>query len=282
MKTPLILLLAAACFVAEAQVVTPAASPSATVSTVVGLTDIKVEYFRPQMRGRKIFGDGAEYLTPYGRLWRTGANGGTAITFSDDVTVEGIKVPKGKYLILTIPGASEWTVSLYSDVSLGGNLQAYDKSKEVANFKVKPATLPQPVETFTVNIGDISNDSKQAKVEIAWEKTSVKFTVGVEYDSKVMASIESTKDMNPFDLFQAAVYYLENGKDLKQAMTWITKAEESIKDAYWLQYQKARIQQGLGDKKGALATAKASLENAKAADDLSFQKMNQALIAALQ
>src|SRR5690606_16172435 len=282
MKTPLILLLAAACFVAEAQVVTPAASPSATVSTVVGLTDIKVEYFRPQMRGRKIFGYGAEYLTPYGRPWRTGANGGTAITFSDDVTVEGIKVPKGKYLILTIPGASEWTVSLYSDVSLGGNLQAYDKSKEVANFKVKPATLPQPVETFTVNIGDISNDSKQAKVEIAWEKTSVKFTVGVEYDSKVMASIESTKDMNPFDLFQAAVYYLENGKDLKQAMTWITKAEESIKDAYWLQYQKARIQQGLGDKKGALATAKASLENAKAADDLSFQKMNQALIAALQ
>lgn len=282
MKTPLILLLAAACFAAEAQVVTPAASPSATVSTVVGLTDIKVEYFRPQMRGRKIFGDGPEYLTPYGRLWRTGANGGTAITFSDDVTVEGIKVPKGKYLILTIPGASEWTVSLYSDVSLGGNLQAYDKSKEVANFKVKPVTLPQPIETFTVNIGDISDDSKQAKVEIAWEKTSVKFTVGVEYDSKVMASIESTKDMNPFDLFQAAVYYLENGKDLKQAMTWITKAEESIKDAYWLQYQKARIQQGLGDKKGALATAKASLENAKAADDLSFQKMNQALIAALQ
>src|SRR5690606_33468829 len=94
--------------------------------------------------------------------------------------------------------------------------------------------------------------------------------------------IESTKDMNPFDLFQAAVYYLENGKDLKQAMTWITKAEESIKDAYWLQYQKARIQQGLGDKKGALATAKASLENAKAADDLSFQKMKQALIAARQ
>src|SRR5690606_40900982 len=90
------------------------------------------------MRGRKIFGDGAEYLPPYGRLWRTGANGGTAITFSDDVTVEGIKVPKGKYLILTIPGASEWTVSLYSDVSLGGNLQAYDKSKEVANSKVKP------------------------------------------------------------------------------------------------------------------------------------------------
>lgn len=282
MKTPLILLLAASCLAAEAQVVTPAASPKGTVSTVVGLTDIKVEYFRPQRRGRKIFGDGQEYLTPYGRMWRTGANNGTIISFSDDVTVEGIKVPKGEYLILTIPGASEWTVSLYSDVSMGGNLQAYDKSKEAASFKVKPTKLAQPVETLTINIGDISDDSKQAKVEIAWEYTSVKFTVGVEYDSKVMTSIQSTKEMSPYDLFQAAVYYFENGKDLKQAMAWITKAEESIKDAYWLQYQKARIQQALGDKAGALASAKASLENAKAVDDLSYQKMNQALIASLQ
>lgn len=282
MKTPLILLFAAACIVAEAQVRIPSASPKGTVSTTVGLTDIQVEYFRPQMRGRKIFGDGQEYVTPYGRMWRTGANSGTVISFSDDVMVEGVKVPSGKYLILTIPGASEWTVSLYSDLSLGGDVHLYDKSKEAASFKVKPTTLPQPVQTFTVNIGDISDDSKQAKIEIAWEKTSVKFTVEVEYDSKVMASIQNTKEMNPFDLFQAAVYYLENGKDLKQALAWITKAEESIKDAYWLQYQKARIQQGLGDKSGALATAKASLENAKTAQDLAFQKMNQALIAALQ
>src|SRR5690606_31566941 len=248
MKTPLILLFAAACIVAEAQVRIPSASPKGTVSTTVGLTDIQVEYFRPQMRGRKIFGDGQEYVTPYGRMWRTGANSGTVISFSDDVMVEGVKVPSGKYLILTIPGASEWTVSLYSDLSLGGDVHLYDKSKEAASFKVKPTTLPQPVQTFTVNIGDISDDSKQAKIEIAWEKTSVKFTVEVEYDSKVMASIQNTKEMNPFDLFQAAVYYLENGKDLKQALAWITKAEESIKDAYWLQYQKARIQQGLGDK----------------------------------
>lgn len=282
MKTPLILLLAAACIAAEAQVVIPAASPAGSVSTVVGLTDISVEYSRPRMRGRKIFGAESTYLVPYGRMWRTGANNGTIISFSDDVTVEGIKVPKGKYALFTWPGASEWTVSLYSDVSIGGDLQAYDKSKEVANFKVKPMKLAQPVETLTINIGDISDDSKQAKVEIAWENTSVKFTVGVEYDSKVMASIQSTKEMNPFDLFQAAVYYLENGKDLKQAMAWINKAEESIKDAYWLQYQKARIQQGLGDKAAALATAKTSLENAKAADDLSYQKMNQALIASLE
>lgn len=283
MKTPLIiLLLAALCFEAEAQVLIPAASPKGTVSTVVGLTEIQVDYFRPQMRGRKIFGDGEEYVTPYGRMWRTGANSGTVISFADDVTVEGIKVPKGKYLLLTIPGASEWTVMLYSDLSLGGNVHLYDKSKEVASFKVKPTTLSQPVETMTVNIGDISDDSREAKIELAWEKTSVKFTVGVEYDSKVMASIQGTKDMNAFDLFQAAMYYLENGKDLKQALEWISRAEETIKDAYWLQYQKARIQQALGDKAGALATAKASLENAKAAHDLPYQKMNQELIAALQ
>jgi hypothetical protein len=282
MKTPLILLLATACFAAEAQIATPAASPPGTVTTEVGLTDIKIEYFRPQMRGRKIFGDGEEYLTPYGRMWRTGANNGTVISFSDDVTVEGIKVPKGRYLIVTMPGASEWTVMLYSDLEIGGDLHLYDKSKEAASFKVKPTKLSHPVETLTINIGDISEDAKQAKVEIAWEYTSVKFTVGVEYDSKVMASIEATKDKSPFDLFQSAVYYLQTGRDLKQAMTWITKAEETFKNAYWLQYQKALIQKGLGDKAGALASAKVSLESAKEAQDLSFQKMTEALIASLQ
>ncbi|HEY8513074.1 MAG TPA: DUF2911 domain-containing protein [Cyclobacteriaceae bacterium] len=282
MKTLSILLFATICLTAEAQVVIPAASPRGTVSTVVGLTEIQVEYFRPKMRGRKIFGDGPEYVTPYGKIWRTGANNGTVISFSDDVTVEGNKVAKGKYLLLTIPGASEWTVMLYSDLSLGGNVHLYDKSKETASFKVKPVTLAHPVETMTVNIGDISDDSKQAKIELAWEKTSIKFTVGVEYDSKVMASIQSTKEMNAGDAFQAAVYYLENGKDLKQALAWINKAEESFKDAYWLLYQKARIQQALGDKAGALATARASLESAKAAHDEPYQKMNQALIASLQ
>lgn len=282
MKRIAILLLAVTTVVAEAQVQTPAASPAGSVTTVVGLTDVRIDYSRPRMRGRKIFGATQSVLVPYGRLWRTGANEGTMITFSDDVKVEGIAVPKGKYQILSWPGESEWTIALYKDTSLGGNLQAYDKSKEAASFKVKPAKLTEKVETLTLNIGDISDDSKTAKVEIAWENTSVKFSIGVEYEDKVMQSIQASTQVNPGNYFQAAVYYLENGKDLKQAMEWITLAEERMPNAYWLQYQKARIQKALGDKAGALATANASLKNAKEADNLDYQKMNQELISSLK
>lgn len=282
MKRIAILLLLAASVVAEAQVQTPAASPAGSVSTVVGLTDVKIDYFRPRMRDRKIFGADASALVPYGRMWRTGANDGTIISFSDDVKVEGIAVPKGQYQILAWPGAAEWTIALYKDISLGGNLQAYDKAKEAASFKVKPAKLTEKVETLTLNIGDISDDSKTAKVEIAWENTSVKFSVEVDYETKVMESIRANTQVNPGNYFQAAVYYLDNGKDLKQALEWITLAEEGIPDAYWLQYQKARIQKALGDKAGALTTANASLKNAKEADDLSYQKMNQQLISSLK
>ena len=112
MKNTLTILLALMCFVATAQVQTPQSSPAGSVTTVVGLTDVKIDYSRPRAKGRKIFGEGADYLLPYGAIWRTGANSGTKITFGDDVKVEGIAVPKGEYLIFSWPAASEWTVSL--------------------------------------------------------------------------------------------------------------------------------------------------------------------------
>ena len=259
---------------ANAQVQTPQPSPAGSVSTVVGLTDVKIDYFRPSAKGRKIFGEGSA-LIPYGSIWRTGANSGTKISFSDDVMVEGVAVPKGDYLILTWPGATEWTVSLYKDISLGGNTQGYDKAKDAANFKVKSEKLDQPVETLTINIGDIAADSKSAKVQIAWENTSVKFTIAVDYDAKVMKSIEAATKVNPNNYFSAAVYYLENGKDPKQALEWINKSlEGNANPPYWMLYQKARIQKANGDKSGAMATSKASLEAAKKAGNRDYENMN--------
>src|SRR5215207_1576210 len=102
--------------IAQAQVQTPSQSPTASVSTNVGLTDIKIDYSRPKAKGRKIFGEGKDFLVPYGSIWRTAANNGSKITFSENVKVEGIDVPKGEYLIYTWPGATEWTVSLYKDL----------------------------------------------------------------------------------------------------------------------------------------------------------------------
>jgi len=281
-KSLLIVTLAILALVVEAQVQTPQASPAGSVSTTVGLTDVKIDYSRPRIKGRKIFTTDAAALVPYGKIWRTGANNGTRISFSDDVKVEGVAVPKGEYLILSWPGAAEWTISIYKDVNLGGNMDGYDASKDAAKFKVKAEKLTEKVETLTFNIGDISDDSKTARVQLAWENTSIKFMISVDYDAKVMKSIEASTKVNPNNYFQAAVYYLETGKDLKQAHSWITKAAEENPNAFWVLHQKAKIEKALGNKTAATASANASLKAAKDANNRDYQMMNEELLKTLK
>jgi hypothetical protein len=280
-KTLLIVAMCVLFLVADAQIQIPAASPAGSVSSVIGLTDVKIEYFRPRLKGRKIFG-AKDVMYPHGTIWRTGANSGTKISFSDDVKVENVDVPKGEYLIFTWPNAGEWTVSLYKDVSLGGNTNAYDESKEAAKFKVKTKQLAEKVETFTISIDDIAVDNKSGKVTLAWENTAVPFTITVDYDEKVMKSIAANTKVNSGNYFQAATYYLETGKDLSQALAWINLALESNPNAFWMLHQKAKIQKGLGDKKGAIQTATASLNSAKSANNRDYQTMNQELINSLK
>ena len=156
-KSILVIAFLCTCVLLEAQIQTPAASPPASVSTQVGLTDISINYFRPRAKGRKIFGTDATVLVPYGKIWRTGANNGTTIKFSDDVTIEGKPVKKGEYLILSWPGATEWTISLYKDVALGGNMGGYKEENDAVKFTVKPGKLTEKVDAFTINISDIAD-----------------------------------------------------------------------------------------------------------------------------
>ena len=267
---------------AQAQVRTPAASPAGSVSSVVGLTDVKIDYSRPKMKGRKIFGTDATVLVPYGKIWRTGANNGTTVTFSDDVKVEGTSVPKGTYLLLTWPGATEWTVALSKDVELGGGVDKYDASKDAAKFKVKPEKLTEKVEVLTFNVSDISEDSKSAKIQLTWENTSVKFTVTTDFDAKVMESIAEATKVDPYNYFAAATYYMDNNKDLKQALEWVNKAAEGMGSPFYVMYQKARIQKALGDKAGATASANASIADAKKNNNVDYQRMNEDLIKSLK
>lgn len=282
MKRVLILLLVAVSLASQAQVLIPAASPAATVSTVVGLTDVKVEYSRPKLKGRKIFGAGANFLHPYGEMWRTGANAGTLITFSDDVKVGGSDVPKGKYLILTIPNTPEWTVIFYKDFAIGGDLGAYDQKNDQLRVTAKAEILPQPVEAFTVNITDLAADNKSASLQLTWENTSIKVPITVDFDKKVMASIEANTKVSPGNLYNAANYYLDNGKDLKQALEWATTAAAARPDAYWIWHTKAKIQKALGDKKGAVESATASRAAAEKEKDGTYVKMNDDLIKSLK
>jgi len=283
MKRVFILVLVAASFMAQAQVQTPAASPSATVSTVVGLTDVKVEYSRPKAKGRKVFGDGDAFVVPYNHMWRSGANNGCRITFSDDVKVGTSDVAKGTYLLFITPTATDWTAILTKDLTLGGNdPQGYDQKNDAARVTMKPIKNAAMTEALTIQITDLTADSKSANIEITWENTTVKIPVSVDYEKKVMASIDANTKLNPNNLYTAANYYLENGKDLKKALEWITVAAAERPTAFWIMHTKAKIQKSLGDKAGALASATASKEQAAKDNNAEYVKMNDDLIKGLK
>jgi hypothetical protein len=265
-----------------AQVKVPPPSPSATVTTVVGLSDIKIEYSRPKAKGRKIFGNGNDYVVPFGALWRTAANDGSKVTFTDDVKFGNVDVPKGTYLLLSIPDAQNWTIILYKDVAMGGNTDTYDQTKDQARIVIKADKLTEKVETFTVEIADLSENGRTANLQLMWENTSVKVPISVDVDAKVMRSIELNTKIIPNNLVVAATYYLENGKDLNQALRWINTALESSPDAFWMLYHKARIQKALNDKNGALTTSKTAWEEAKKAGREDFQRMNEDLQKSLR
>jgi len=266
----------------QAQVIVPAPSPFASVTTVVGLTDVKVEYSRPKAKGRKIFGSTSEHVVPFGKIWRTAANNGTKVTFSDDVKLGNADLPKGVYLLLTIPNEKEWTIIIYKDVSMGGDLESYDQTKDQARLSVKSDRLTERVETFTIEISDLSETGKTANLQLMWENTSVKIPITADFDAKVMRSIDTNTKIVPNNLVLAATYYLENGKDLKQALSWINTALESNPEAFWMLYHKARIQKAFNDRAGALATSKASWESARKNDREDFQRMNEDLQKSLK
>lgn len=153
----------------------PQPSPESTVQQKIGQTDIVINYYRPGLKGRSMF----EELTPIDKLWRTGANSGTKISFSTDVTIEGKSIPAGEYLIYSIPGKEIWSVMLYKDTSLGGRVSNYDESKELIKFEVASYTTSPKIETLTFQVGDIGKDSATASIVFSWENTSWKLNVEV-------------------------------------------------------------------------------------------------------
>lgn len=257
----------------SAQLKVPAPSPLQTLKQAFALSDITVEYSRPGAKGRVIFGD----VVPFGKVWRTGANSTTKITFGDDVKIEGNDVKAGTYGLYSVPNKDSWEIMLYKDLTLGGNVAEYKKEDEVLRFTVKPSALTEKVETFEINVTDITSTS--AYVELSWEKTRVAFKVTTEIDSKIMKTIESTviKDNKPY--FQAATYYYDNDKDLKQALEWADKAFVANPKAYWIAMLKAKIQFKMKDLKGATATAEIAKALATADQDDAYIKQADKLIA---
>lgn len=269
-----VIFIAVLCFLtigATAQINTPAPSPAASLTQTVGLTDFSVEYSRPGMRGRTIFGN----LVPYGKVWRTGANQRTKITSSTAFTVGGEELKAGTYAIFTKPEADAWTVYFYTEHQGGGAPREWDDSKVAAMVKVKVEQMPMTIESFTITMDDLSNDG--AKLGLLWENAYVGVPLGVPANKTVLASIEKTMSgPSAGDYYNAAVYLASTDQKLDEAAKYMDKAMSLTKEpAFWQLRQQSLLLAKTGDKKGAIKAAKASLTGAMTAGNADYIKLNK-------
>ena len=253
----------------------PAASPACTIKQRFALTDVEIVYSRPGVKGRTIFGG----LVPYDKVWRTGANNATKITFSTAVKLNGAGIPAGSYSLFTIPGENEWTIIINKNVGQSG-LQ-YDEKADVVRFKVTPVKLAETIETFAIEINHITDES--AVLNLVWEKTVVPIKLEVELAGKLVPQIEavmaSEEKNKPY--YQAAMFYYDHGQDLQKASKWVDAAI-AAREAHYVVHLKAKILAKLGDKQGAIAAAKRSSELAIKANDTGYVKLNEDLISSLK
>lgn len=261
----------------NAQIKTPQPSPAAKLEQTVGLTEVSLEYSRPAMRGRTIFGG----LVPYGQTWRTGANVNTKITFGDDVIIDGKELKKGTYAIYTIPNKDSWEVIFYADANNWGTPQKWDDTKVSLKTTVNVESMPMKIESFTITFDDVNSNS--AVLGFLWENTYVGVPFEVPTEKIALKSIETVMGgPTANDYFQAASYYHTEGKDLKQALEWMKLATKGENPPFYYLRRMSLIQADLGDKAGAIATAKKSLAGAEKANNADYIKMNKESIAQWQ
>ena len=256
------------------QLTTPQPSPTQVVKQNFGVGFIELNYSRPAKKDRKIMGD----LVPFGKVWRTGANAATTLTFSEDVTIGGKDIKAGKYGMLTIPDAKKWTIIISKDVNVSQPAD-YKPENDVVRVEADVVATPFTVENFTIAFANITGSS--CNVELMWENTYLQFPVSTGTDKKVMGQIDNlmNKDNKPY--FNAAAYYYDNGKDLNQALGWVNKALETNKEAFWMYMLKARILKKTGDKAGSKAAAMMTVDLATKAKNDDYVKMANELMATL-
>lgn len=229
----------------------PAPSPLQTVKQDVGISSVEVSYSRPSAHGRTIFGESG--VVPFNQFWRTGANAPTKITFDDDATINGNKVPAGSYSLFTYPDEKEWTVVLNKNLFVYGDADR-NKNEDVAVIKVIPQKISFYVETFTMNFSTL--EPTKTSLDLLWANTRIPLEITFDYDKKFTEDIEKTMGRDARPYFNAAKYYYENNKDMKKALDWVEIAYINSNYAYYIGVVKAKIQLKLGDKKGANETLK--------------------------
>ena len=259
----------------EKKIEFPSISQHSALKQRVGLTDIELDYSRPNKNDREIFGG----LVPYGKLWRTGANAVTKIKFGKPVTLGDKKIPAGEYALFTIPTADEWTIILSKDTKVQSTAD-YKQENDAARVTAKPQSVPETIETFTIGLNDVKGAS--ATLSFLWDKTRVpvKLTTNdvEQVSNELEAAVSAGTPLDPRTAYQAAAFYYENNKDMNQAAKWIDQALEKNPNAYFMYYKKAQIEAKLGNKKEATASAQKAidiLKRDKAPDEAAIRNAQQ-------
>ncbi len=257
-----------------AQITTPSPSPKSMITQTVGLTDISVEYSRPSMKGRTIYG--ADALVPYGKVWRTGANAATKVTFSKDVTIEGQALEAGSYALFTTPGASSWKVHFfdYTTTRSGG----YGDATADVVATVTPVKVSHTFETMSIAFDNLTSES--ADLQIIWDNIVVPIKVGVNTDKDAMASIEKTlAGPTKGDYYSAGVYMASKDRDLKKALEYIQMSTSGDDPKFWQVRNESEVLAKLGEYKKAMTAAEKSMSLAEKAGNESYVKINKDNIA---
>ena len=258
-------------FYGFSQLKTPSASTASEIEQVVGLTEIEVDYNRPSKRGRVIFGN----LVPFGKIWRTGANSGTEISFSTDVSINGENINKGTYSIFSIPNEDSWQIIFYSDTDLWSVPRNWEESKIIFQSNFKSNTNNKVIETFSISFEDITNNN--VNLVFSWDDTNVIVPIDVPTKSLVEDQIKSIMGDDPksSDYYSAAVYYLQENINLDIALKWMNKAIEMIENPRFFQLrQQSLILAANGQYKNAIKVAEMSLELSIQANNGDYVKMN--------
>jgi hypothetical protein len=257
----------------QAQLRIPVASPKSTLTQVVGLTNVEIVYSRPSAKGRDVFNN----LVPFGKIWRTGANENTTISFSDDVVIDGKTLPKGKYALYSYPRADNWEIFFYTTTDNWGNPETWDETKIALKTTAKSEHLEKFVESFTIGIDNLDNNF--AKLELSWENTIVAIKFEVPTQKTATTSIDKTlagPTANDYYVSSQYFYLSTNSDDLTKSMTYIDKALTMSQDKPYIYYRlKSLIQAKQGDKKSAIETAKISLLGAETAKNQDYIKLNK-------
>ena len=249
------------CAQEKIQIKLPPASPAASFIQDLGNTTIKVNYNRPLVRDRKIFGE----LVPFDQIWRTGASNATQFSVSDDITFGGNKLKAGDYSLFSIPSKNEWTIIINTDTKLHGD-SGYDEKKDIFRFKVPSEKATVFYETFTIEINDI-NTKGEAFLKLMWENTMIKIPIKSKDDDDIMALINQNliieNKQEASLLFQAANYYYITKRNSKQAIEWLLEAEKIESDNFNFPYLRQKIAGAMNDYPVAIDGAKKALRNAE-------------------